>query len=423
MLSDPRPKWFRRNPRLTIFIFSDLICILILLFAEIFLRLNGTIPGKYGENIHWTAVDSLIVRNDYEADGNGIMHVSDAKVKWLHRWLDTTAWPADTHHLNKLGLEFTLWQLALDAAFENRNSGNDHYNGLNSNGFRSPEFARTDSGKPTILLLGDSFTWGLSAKPLSNSFADLLLKNGFLIYNAGIVGADPVQYLRIAEWLVPLLQPELIVLNYFMGNDDLHTFREEAPFKTHYHVTNAGWLWAYSRGFYMDANSAYDYIAGQVVIPDQDENAGNRFLASTALGTRLYAVLVNWELIRNPLHRIRPEDAGRDTFRYHEMPVSESYVRKVRTLCDSLATELIISVIPDYKQIADNSFEIRLNRTFMQLEYVTCDSLTTNMYHPDPDGHFTNEGHRIYANFLEREIRKILKRKNGDRQVNSGDSY
>ncbi|MCI0470059.1 MAG: hypothetical protein L0Y73_00200, partial [Candidatus Aminicenantes bacterium] len=56
---------------------------------------------------------------------------------------------------------------------------------INSHGFRGNEFAPVDTPQTKILLVGDSFTWGTAAVPLTQSFADLVQASGYHVYNAG----------------------------------------------------------------------------------------------------------------------------------------------------------------------------------------------------------------------------------------------
>jgi len=50
-----------------------------------------------------------------------------------------------------------------------------------------------------ILFLGDSFTWGASAKPITNCFVDIVTRRGYLTFNTGIPGTGLNQYVYIAE--------------------------------------------------------------------------------------------------------------------------------------------------------------------------------------------------------------------------------
>lgn len=383
--------------------------------------MSGVVPGKYGENIHFTEVDSLYVRDDYVADEAGIMHVSKDKVDWFRNFVATSSWPVDSNALFQLDCEYTVWQTAIDwtllqtdqasgalvnyAREETADSMLQLYikQGFNDDGFRSIPYKLDTSGKKKVLLIGDSFVFGLSAKPLYNSFSDLLITKGFHVYNAGVVGADPVTYLRTAQRLIPRLNPDIVIVNYFTGNDDLYHYREELPNKTHYHVTNAGWLWATPRGFYMEVNDVYKYVESQVYIPTKD-NMLNSFLASSAVGTRCYQAMLKWEWVVNPMNQVPEAYAARDTFQYHEDAISDFYIRQISVLCEEQQSQFALSIIPDYKELTNTKLKERVSKQFDGLPIYYPEELTVEMYNDDPDGHFNNEGHNAYAEHLNRVI-------------------
>jgi hypothetical protein len=65
-------------------------------------------------------------------------------------------------------------------------------------------------GKTKVMLVGDSFAWGMSANPVYNSYADFLLAKGYCVYNLGIIGTDPAQYEAVVKKYTPILQPDVI---------------------------------------------------------------------------------------------------------------------------------------------------------------------------------------------------------------------
>src|SRR5690606_31822779 len=79
------------------------------------------------------------------------------------------------------------------------------YHPFNKDGFRGIEFKKHRTRCKRILVIGDSFVYGMSAKPFYNSFYDILLSQGYMVYAAGIPGTDPAQYAAIAEKYIPIL--------------------------------------------------------------------------------------------------------------------------------------------------------------------------------------------------------------------------
>lgn len=75
------------------------------------------------------------------------------------------------------------------------------------------------AGRKRILLLGDSFTWGMSAEP-GASYAETLsaAHADAIIWNTGIPGTGTNQALLAFDVYAPVLQPQLTILG-FVDND------------------------------------------------------------------------------------------------------------------------------------------------------------------------------------------------------------
>lgn len=86
-----------------------------------------------------------------------------------------------------------------------------------SNGFRNPtaEVVAAD-----VIVLGDSMAFGYGVQDDQTWVAKLREEHADLdIYNLGMIGAAPQQYVRILERFGLSLNPELVVLVLFPGND------------------------------------------------------------------------------------------------------------------------------------------------------------------------------------------------------------
>lgn len=102
---------------------------------------------------------------------------------------------------------------------------NANRQGINAEGYRSPPLDEPARGRKTVLLLGDSFTWGMSASPLAEAFPDKLRLAGYKVCNLGIPGIATVQYRAQAEALVPRIKPDVVCVCLYTGND----FDQEPP--------------------------------------------------------------------------------------------------------------------------------------------------------------------------------------------------
>ena len=156
---------------------------------------------------------------------------------------------------------------------------------FNADGFRGNPFTPVAGLRPTLLLVGDSFTWGASAKPLENSFADRLGAAGYHVYNAGIPGTGPAQYARLVDKYVPRLKPTATAVFLFLGNDVNATFETLQPYRDLHYVTNFGFLRGYDdRGHYFhDGREAFDYLRKRYC--GCIDSPLDAFLYHSALGT------------------------------------------------------------------------------------------------------------------------------------------
>ena len=84
--------------------------------------------------------------------------------------------------------------------------------------YRTRSLIESRTARPRVLLLGDSFTIegeGLYASRIG-TFVD---QGGGVVINASRSGMGPEHYLRQAYLYTPGFSPDLILLNYFVGND------------------------------------------------------------------------------------------------------------------------------------------------------------------------------------------------------------
>lgn len=93
---------------------------------------------------------------------------------------------------------------------------------INDSGFRSISFKNYSSHRKKIMLLGDSFTYGISSMPLYKSFSDLILLEGHLTYNGGIPGTNVINYYSVAQKYIPQIKPNYVITFYFPVNDHIN---------------------------------------------------------------------------------------------------------------------------------------------------------------------------------------------------------
>lgn len=273
----------------------------------------------------------------------------------------------------------------------------DFYAEVNDWGFRFDKGKiKTENGK-RVMLIGDSFAWGMSAEPIDSSFASLLDKNSsFNILNFGIPGADPVQYAAVANLYIDSVRPDIIVVAFYTGNDvmlydrDIHT--------TPFYYTNAGAL-ASTDGEVLlpSAQAAYHYYAFDKYRIKQPKTLVENLAFKSALAARFYALSLQWT------DKIFKDSVTKD------MLISKKYLYEIQRLCAAKNVQFIIAIIPEYKELAfyRTPFETKYKALFQDSllkQHCFVPQLESNMYYPYPDAHFNNKGHKAYTDFLEKII-------------------
>lgn len=236
-----------------------LLCAFVLALgaAEATLRFLGRQPGyspRYGKGALWPG-QRLVVLDSFFTDDHGVFK-------------------ANAH---------AVW--------------NDPTIAVNSEGFRGPEFEPAPPGVSSVLFLGDSFTWGAAAQPITESFVDRVAAAGYRCFNTGIPGTDPGQYAVLAEQYVPQLHPDHVFVMLYLGND-IQELQPMRPGKDLYFTTNAGLLLAFDpEGHYLgSAENAFErYLRLSNRVGDDDRgpflDTVRAIMTTTALGTELWAAL------------------------------------------------------------------------------------------------------------------------------------
>ena len=272
---------------------------------------------------------------------------------------------------------------------------------INSEGFRSISFKPVKTDKTKVLLLGDSFTWGATTENITNSFADILLSKGYVVYNTGIVGADLPQYFAIAKKYMASLKPDVVIVNVYMGNDITKYDREVKPGTPIFYSTNAGNLYSCPQGKYFEsAQAVYDYIVSISSIPLT--TTFNKIMAQSRITTQLWLIMANKGLITNRYNYKNQkffEEAAKREIGYS---ISVHYLKLIKEICDTNNSKLVVSIIPDRKNLSDNPYNY-----LKGIDYVKLSTIDDSYY--SKDGHLNDMGHARYAEFLHQLLPGINK--------------
>lgn len=389
--------------------------------AEVFLRYRGYAPGKHTPNQWFSKVDSLWVKEGFTADSQGIFRISNHAIYSVWQMMERDSFirspnqsseafcnARDAIQLKRGAISGELESAYRKAKLIDQSQRSDWQqavvalvdSALNPDGFRSIPFRRMVNDKPSVLLLGDSFTYGFSASSLHNSFADLLLSRGYIVYNSGITGTDIAQYLAIAEYYLPILNPDIVIVNVFLGNDIVDHERTVCPGCPVFFPSNAGNLVACPHGVTFNSpQEAYEHSLHNLYI-QEDAGALAQFMSLSSMTSALWGVLWKNGFI-NYHDSISAEYYSKVAAKKRNPPFCRNELQRIDSTSTANGTRCIVSVIPEVTTDVFRTAE-DFPRVFSGLEYVQIEVVRED--YDLSDGHFNDLGHRRYADFLQKLI-------------------
>lgn len=283
-------------------------------------------------------------------------------------------------------------------------------NPFNREGFRGIDLSADPRGRLKVMLIGDSFVWGMSAEPVYNSFSDILLARGLTVYNFGIPGTDPAQYEAIARKYVPIVNPDVVIVCVFPGNDLIPFKREVTNDRPLEHLTNFGFLDSHPTGDYLTPQESYDFYIDFNRIPDTGGNGLNRLFSRSNVLTKLWLLLYELHLVNHSERRAY--DSMRNTPDIEKARTVSPHLGNVREVCGLYGIEAFFTVIPDKQFTVFGKREFKETRgqrethrvLFNEGQYFYPEGYTSKDF--ESSGvHFNNSGSKKYADFLESVIR------------------
>lgn len=416
---------FRNRKKLTYHLMKNLSHKLILLFISIFisiiviegiLRLTGFKPGKISYSQWVKSVDNLEYLKGFSTDSLGIFKVDTQYLNLFELEKDYSYFY--TNNLFKNNYVNEIFSLIdeynkdeCDNAFSKKitkvketiitdvDSAIINYSKvpINKDGFHSIEFKQYKSTKKKILLLGDSFTWGHSTSNKTNSFANELLAKGYIVYNTGISGVDVTQYKAIAEKYIPILKPDIVILNFFMGNDISYFKREIKPFQPVFFSTNAGNLMSNQNGIeFKTAQEAYNNIMINAKMPINTKI--RRIASKTVISTFAWVACRKLGLVDYY------KTTNRLIGKAYEKPTCNEEIQKIVSLSKKNNSHFELIAIPDFK---DGKIKVEdFPYLFENIDYRM--SPLSKEFYKMSDGHFNDKGHKEYADFLDELIHQTF---------------
>ena len=279
---------------------------------------------------------------------------------------------------------------------------------LNSHGFKDVEFnTEKVDGTFRILGIGDSFAFGVV--PYANNYLTLLEdelnRNGrhVELLNMGIPGTGPIDYLSLFVHEGLQLNPDMVLLSFFIGND----FEEQSRSLLSYSYA------ASAVKFLIDFNTKFE---GQIIHGDgaYDDN----------INTFTDAQYLKLEHARSFifLRQKRPFE--------HDFIAAWSHVRELKDICDRKGIRFSVVVIPDEVQINDQlkqkvieayrlspeSFDFTLPNNMLiakfhenDIDYIDLRdafasiSKSTRLYKPN-DSHWNIAGNRVASEIIAKHM-------------------
>ena len=292
------------------------------------------------------------------------------------------------------------------------------YYTINSDGFRGRELTPTDEG-PSVLFIGDSFTWGASARPISQGFVDLVDRTGVIAYNLGIPGTGPAQYEILAEKYIPILKPDFVALMLYPGNDFVSPL-PNLPNQNLYHITNAGWISAYDEvGTYLDPEKAYAHYQSRnnriYQSAECQKRLGYQLFTKSVTGTYLwyfFALLKNTLLpfLHPECHLQNPDDWPQPFTHKDIVEMVQTSIHNIDRLAQENNGKLLIFVIPLHPDLVTikRSYLAPFRDALNEFQVFTPDDLTVDDYMELPNDHWNNRGHQKMADYLTRILNEEI---------------
>lgn len=289
---------------------------------------------------------------------------------------------------------------------------------VNQEGFMSPiEFTPESietiraSGQKIVMLIGDSYTQGCCADSYNASFAQLLNQSDdYAILNFGIPGADPVQYRLIVEKYAPIIQPDVILVAVYGGNDILEYDRTAKPFiPLSYPIKNGPWLnsegpiyltkqGTYFKNFDEAKEHYFDYFS----LWGDENSFFEKAIRYSVILSRPYMKWKTQQRFKEIEHQMPESVEGQ--------PFSNQNLMGLNTFAKERNIPVEFALIPSPSDVQSKlDLKKKYHFVFDGLAYAVPPNITVEDYDGLADAnHFNNAGHRKFANFLATLIQSTL---------------
>ena len=268
--------------------------------------------------------------------------------------------------------------------------------------------------KKTVFLIGDSYTEGCCAFPLDSSFADLLCADsGFVAINFGIGNTDLVQYKLIIEKYVPIFNPDLVVVFFYLGNDIAYYERPVLK-NVPYSFTIKDWRWLnavppvcfspdYPNFYLKTPQEAYSFYLKNYTLYTENLTLIERLIRNSIILSKIYLG------VREKYYQLKWElNYG---FKNQNIITTNRLVNSIVESGERAGSKVIVMAIPSPVDI--NEVDLKSHyEAFLGNRSIFPDIESFSEEHYDGKeikNHFNNAGHRMYYRFAKKNIERELK--------------
>lgn len=348
-----------------------LVFVVLFVLLEIILRLCGMVPGNLIDD--FKVQDNPVYEPRFFADEKGINYIAK----------DATALMLGTT--------------------------------INEQGFRSNinytpqtiDSLKRITGKKIVMIIGDSFVEGCCVDTVTNSFPDLINRQGrYIILNMGIAGTDPVQYKLVAQKFVPLLKPDLVVTAFYFGNDILTLKRIPEPnVPLTFPFKENKWIFGIAPNHlsgkinynFKSAGEAYRFYVNNYTLHGDNRNWFERIIKHSICFSKIYLASQHQWLQRKWAKNHPGYTVDANQLAYDNL-------NTIKSECIKDSIKYLFVGIPAPTEATENLKE-KYKTVFKDIEWYSPDNLTKHDY----DGmsisnHLNNAGHKKYAVFLTKLV-------------------
>ena len=191
-----------------------------------------------------------------------------------------------------------------------------------------------------VLVLGDSFTWGASAD-IGQGWVDVMAREAqadmpVIVWNAAMPGTGTEQAIITAQNLIPIMQPQLVILGFHTGNDFADNLY---PYDRFINVIAEDGSSAAVQQYTLDASgqpfretdAVIDYRANGYTVSSATgwRARVDEWLRSTRLGTLLVGA-----------YRVITWDAA-------NLPPTQALLEELQSLITEQGSQLLVVIIPE----------------------------------------------------------------------------